>query len=294
MNIRIGTAPDSWGIWFADDPQQVPWPRFLDEVAEAGYEWIELGPPGYLPTVPAILLAEIERRSLKVASGWIHGRFEAASAWPEIEAQLLAVGERLAAVGAGHLVLIADAYTDRTGQMTRSARLTDDEHRRMVATLHRIAELARARFGLRVLVHNHAESCLEHAAQLEALLAQTDPSLVSVCLDTGWLAYLGYDVVDFMRLHHARIPYLHLKTVQREVLARVQAERLPIVKAVGLGVFCEPAHGIVDFPALYAVLCEIDFDGWALVEQDMYPATFDKPLPIARRTRAYLREIGLG
>ena len=41
MNIRIGTAPDSWGIWFADDPQQVPWPRFLDEVAEAGYEWIE-------------------------------------------------------------------------------------------------------------------------------------------------------------------------------------------------------------------------------------------------------------
>lgn len=39
---------------------------------------------------------------------------------------------------------------------------------------------------------------------------------------------------------------------------------------------------------------ELDFSGWAIVEQDMYPALFDKPLPIARRTRVYLKEIGLG
>lgn len=294
MNIRSGTAPDSWGIWFADDPQQVPWPRFLDEVVEVGYEWIELGPPGYLPTMPAVLRAEVLRRGLKVASGWIHGRFEVASAWPEIEAQLLAVGERLAALGAGHLVLISDAYTDRAGQLTRPTRLLEAEHQQMVATLHQIAELARARFGLRVLVHNHAGSCLEHVDQLETLLLQSDPSLLALCLDTGWLAYLGYDVVAFMRRHHARIPYLHLKTVQREVLARVQAEGLTTAKAVDLGVFCEPADGSVNFPALCEVLHEIDFDGWAIVEQDMYPAPFDKPLPIAKRTRTYLRDIGMG
>src|SRR2546425_12847708 len=51
--LRIGSAPDSWGVWFPDDEQQVPWRRFLDEVTEAGYEWIELGPYGYLPTDPA-------------------------------------------------------------------------------------------------------------------------------------------------------------------------------------------------------------------------------------------------
>ena len=38
--LRIGTAPDSWGVWFPDDPKQVPWQRFLDEVAQAGYSWI--------------------------------------------------------------------------------------------------------------------------------------------------------------------------------------------------------------------------------------------------------------
>ena len=52
MHLTIGSAPNSWGVWFADDPRQTPWHRFLDEIAEAGYEWMELGPFGYLPTDP--------------------------------------------------------------------------------------------------------------------------------------------------------------------------------------------------------------------------------------------------
>ena len=52
-NLIIGSAPDSWGVWHADDPAQVHWSVFLDEVAAAGYTWIELGPFGYLPTDPA-------------------------------------------------------------------------------------------------------------------------------------------------------------------------------------------------------------------------------------------------
>src|SRR6266576_2820620 len=48
--ILVGSAPDSWGVWFPDDPNQTPYTRFLDEVADSGYQWIELGPYGYLPT----------------------------------------------------------------------------------------------------------------------------------------------------------------------------------------------------------------------------------------------------
>src|SRR6185312_10444440 len=50
--LKIGTAPDSWGVWFPSDPEQVPAERFLAEVVEAGYEAIELGPYGYLPNDP--------------------------------------------------------------------------------------------------------------------------------------------------------------------------------------------------------------------------------------------------
>lgn len=58
--------------------------------------------------------------------------------------------------------------------------------------------------------------------------------------------------------------------------------------------FCEPAHGVIDYQALRDVLQQITYRGWLVVEQDMYPVEPDKPLPIARRTRTYLREIGLG
>ena len=65
MNVKVGSCPDSWGVWFPDDPKQIPWNRFLDEVAEAGYEWIELGPYGYLPTDINRLLARLKPRAIK-------------------------------------------------------------------------------------------------------------------------------------------------------------------------------------------------------------------------------------
>ena len=40
--LALGSCPDSWGVWFADDPRQPPWQRFLDELAGVGYEWLEL------------------------------------------------------------------------------------------------------------------------------------------------------------------------------------------------------------------------------------------------------------
>ena len=50
--LLLGTAPDSWGVWFPTDPQQVTWNTYLDEVANAGYVWTELGPQGFLPAGP--------------------------------------------------------------------------------------------------------------------------------------------------------------------------------------------------------------------------------------------------
>ena len=64
--IRVGTAPDSWGVWFPDDSRQTPYTRFLDEVVASGYTWIELGPYGYLPTDPEQLRDELGSRGLKM------------------------------------------------------------------------------------------------------------------------------------------------------------------------------------------------------------------------------------
>ena len=43
---KIGNAPCSWGVEFADDPRNPDWRRVLKENAEAGFTGIELGPVG--------------------------------------------------------------------------------------------------------------------------------------------------------------------------------------------------------------------------------------------------------
>src|SRR5262245_17357285 len=109
MKLDVGTAPDSWGVWFSDDPRQIPWRRFLDEVVLAGYEWIELGPIGYLPTDPATLRAELAARGLRATSGFISGALHEAEAWPVLERQARDAGALLADLAIPFMVLMSSA-----------------------------------------------------------------------------------------------------------------------------------------------------------------------------------------
>lgn len=295
MDIKIGSAPDSWGVWFPSDSKQTPWNRFLDEIVEAGYEWTELGPYGYLPTNLGQLRSELEKRKLKVSATFVMKALEDSALWPEIEQEVLGAGELLAQLGAKFMVLIDDTHTNLfTGEPIAPARLEPAGWKKLIDTTHRVAEIVRERFGLTVVFHPHADTHVEYEDQIERFLEDTNPATVSLCLDTGHHAYRGGDPVRFMRRHHERIPYLHLKSVYRHLQQKVEAEKIPFAKAVGMDLFCEPSEGAVDFPAFRDVLREINYSGFAIVEQDMYPAPFDKPLPIAARTRSYLREIGLG
>jgi len=295
MNITIGSAPDSWGVWFPSDPQQTPWHRFMDEIVEAGYEWTELGPYGYLPTDLPTLRRELNNRGLKVTGTFAMANVEEPSLWGELERQVLGAGERLAALDAKYLVLIDDTYTDLfTGEAIAPKRLDESAWGRFIETTHKVADIARDRFGLQLVFHPHAETHVEYEDQIEVFLEQTDPDRVSICFDTGHHAYRGGDPINFMRRHHDRIPYLHLKSIDPEIQERVEAEGIPFAEAVKMDMFVEPSKGAVDFLAFRDLLQEIDYNGYAIVEQDMYPAPFDKPLPIAKRTRAYLREIGIG
>ena len=295
MDVKIGSAPDSWGVWFADDPKQTPPGRFLDEIAAAGYEWTELGPYGYLPSDINVLNAELNQRNLKVAGTFVMVHLEDPEANPELERQLAGAGEMVAGTNGKYIILIDDTYSDLwTGELHVSKELDDDAWKRLVDKIQQVSQETQERFGLQTVFHPHAETHVEYEHQIERLIEETDPSLVSFCLDTGHHAYRGGDPIRFMKKHHQRIPYLHLKSVDREKQAKVEEKGITFAPAVGDGVFCEPSAGAVDFEAFRDVLKEIDFSGFAIVEQDMYPCDLDKPLPVAKRTRQYLRDIGIG
>lgn len=294
MNVRVGSAPDSWGVWFPSDPKQVPWQRFLDEVVEAGYEWIELGPFGYLPTDVDVLRKETATRGLRVSGTFVMAHMEDQDAWPALKTQIRTVAEILQSLDARFLVLIDDCYTNLfTGEQLRPERLNNVDWQSLIATAHWAGELARE-YGLTLVVHPHADTHIQDEDQIELMLEETDPELVQLCLDTGHHAYRGGDPIAFLAKHSARIPYLHLKSVDAGKRDRTLAGGIPFAQAVAEEMFCEPSRGVVDFPALRDELRRINFDGWAIVEQDMYPAPPDRPLAIARRTRKYIRELGIG
>jgi inosose dehydratase len=295
MRVTLGSAPDSWGVWFADDPKQTPWERCLDELAEAGYGWTELGPYGYFPTDPAELRRAFDARGMKLTAGIAIGELHTPGAFGAIEGHVTEVCELAAALGAPYLMLIAGSYRDGfTGEQLWDARLDDAAWGRLTETAGRIGRLTQERWGMRTVFHPHADTNVEYEDQIERFLAETDPAAVNLCFDVGHHEYRGGDAVAFMRAHHARIPYLHLKSVDPAIRADVLRENPPFGEAVARFMFVEPNAGSVDFPGLVEVLREIGFEGWGIVEQDMYPCDPDRPLPIAKRTHAYLKGLGLG
>jgi inosose dehydratase len=296
MAVRLGTAPDSWGVWFPEDPRQMPWHRFADEAVVAGYSIVELGPFGYAPTDPTTLRRELDARGLSLAGGTFGGPLHQPEAVPDLEEQVRQVGDVVGALGGDSLVLLPGSYRGDPGGITGPRDLTGDDWKRLVETTNRLGRLIRERFGgrLRLAFHPHADTPVEYAAQVERLLDDTDPALVGLCLDTGHYAYRDGDPVDLLRRRPDRIPYLHLKTVDAALHRRVHVEDLSFAEAVRLGICAEPPNGVIDFVAFKRQLDAVGFDGYAIVEHDLYPCAFDVPLPIARRTRDYFRSIDLG
>lgn len=293
--LRLGTAPDSWGVWFPDDPRQTPWPRYLDEVRDAGYEWTELGPFGYLPTDPSRLRDELDARSLTLTGGTVFvamhkGRDALAKAKADCDAEMATIGP----LGARHLVILPETYTDLEGTVTASPTLSDDEWRTLLSGMSELGAYVAGEYDAVLTFHSHADSYVGTQEQIERFLDGTDPETVHLCLDTGHVAYCGADNLKLIRDHPERVAYVHLKQVDTAILARVREEELGFAPAVRLGVMVEPPLGEPDMPALLYALDALDRELFCIVEQDLYPCEPDVPLPIATRTREYFRTCGLG
>jgi inosose dehydratase len=124
--------------------------------------------------------------------------------------------------------------------------------------------------------HPHAATYVETPAEIDALLARTDPSLIGLCLDTGHVTYGGGDAVAVARQHRARISHVHLKDVRRPVLDRARERGASFADAVADGVFAPLGDGDVDLAAVFSALGP-GYDGWLVVEQDRVVSEADAP-----------------
>jgi inosose dehydratase len=293
--LRLGTAPDSWGVWFPEDRDRLPWSRYLDEVRDAGYAWTELGPFGYLPTDPGELRAELDARGLGLSGGTVFvalhkGKEALEQAKAACDAEMATIGP----LRARHLIILPEGYTDLDGQVTTAPTLTDEEWTALNRGMSELGAYVADRHEAVLAFHTHADSHVGTQEEIERFLDGTDPESVGLCLDTGHVAYCGADNLRIIEDYPERIAYVHLKQVDTALCARVREERVGFAPAVRLGAMVEPPLGEPDMPAVLRALDGLDRELFCIVEQDMYACEPEKPLPIARRTLEYFRTCGLG
>ncbi|MEO0916549.1 MAG: TIM barrel protein [Pseudomonadota bacterium] len=294
MTIRIGNAPCSWGVEFADDARNPTWQTVLKEAADAGYKGIELGPVGFMPEDPVVLADGLAAHDLELIGGVVFRPFHDPAAWDDVLDGTVRTCKALAAHGAQHLVLIDSISPRRAPTAGRADEAEQMEKAEWDAYRDRIEAAAKigVDHGLTVGIHAHAAGFMDFEPELERLLNQVDERLLKICFDTGHHSYAGFDPVAFMERYIDRISYMHFKDINPKVKADVVANRTDFYTACGQGIFCNLGEGDVNFSRVREILLEKGFQGWCTVEQDCDPTLDVSPIDDARANRTYLQSIG--
>ena len=258
---RLAAAPISWGV--CEVPGwglQLPPERVLAEMAQLGFTATELGPQGWLPLDGARARAELDRHGLRLVGGFVPLVVHEAELGATREHAQRAAAQ-LAAAGADVFVAALVADLDWSAPPA----LDDDAWRRAGEHLRAIADDV-AGAGLELVLHPHAGTLVETAAQVERALAHTD---VPWCLDTGHLLIGGVDPGDFVREHGARIGHVHLKDVDARLADRLRRGELSLVQATQQGLFRPLGAGDARIDEVVRLLDDGGYERWLVLEQDI-------------------------
>lgn len=294
--IAVGCGQITWGQFGMGGPESEE--RVLAEIAAAGYEGAPAGPRGERSVAETVEL--YARHGLRPAPGYLGADFWKAERRERIleDARRHARFAReagctelyVAAGGFDHVTASGRTRRDLAGHVRPEDALTDEQFARFAQVLNEVGALTLEQ-GVRSCFHNHVGSVIETRAEVDRLMALTDPALVFLGPDTGHLAWAGADVVSFCRDYADRIRTLHLKDVHEDVVRRGRAEGWGYGTFTAHRLFGELGEGCVDFPAVFEILRGAGFAGWVITETDV--TRKPSALESARISREYLRSIGV-
>lgn len=298
--ISVANAPCSWGVLeFDRGTAPASYSQVLDEIRATGYDGTELGDWGFMPTDPARLRDELAARQLALVGAFV----PVALADPSTHAPGIETAVRTArllrdAGGSNAFIVLSDdnatvpVREQHAGRITAEHGLSARQWATFAEGATRIAKTVFDDTGLRTVFHPHGGGYVETSTEIDTLMTETDPTALGLCLDTGHLVYAGANPVDLLQRHASRVWHVHFKDCDPAVAARARAQGLGYLAAIRERLFCELGKGRVDFAAVITTLDQQAYDGWVVVEQDVFPG-LGTPRDSARRNREYLRSLGL-
>lgn len=138
-----------------------------------------------------------------------------------------------------------------------------------VKTLEKTGALAKEA-GIKLLFHNHAgelKDAGDGRSILEHLMDDTDPSLLYLEPDLGWMQIAGADPAYYLRKYKNRCPVVHFKDYYSECSPLPVTALTPAEYEPGAFQFRPVGYGIVPNAALYA-LAEEGAPKWYIMDHD--------------------------
>jgi inosose dehydratase len=184
---------------------------------------------------------------------------------------------------------LGGTFLQVTDQGNPSKEYSAQDIRTLGARMNALGRMAQD-FGLTLGYHPHFGTIGETRQGLGRVLEATDPRYVKLIADVAHLALGGSDPAEVIRTYGARLCFLHLKDVRKEIAAVARQDR-NLVEGKGPP-FCEIGLGTVNFGALAQALRAVRFSGWVVVELDGGNSTLGGPDASAAKNREALRKIG--
>jgi inosose dehydratase len=298
--IRVANAPCSWGILEFDHQSiAAPYGTVLDEIKQTGYAGTELGDWGFMPTDPAQLGQELSQRGLELVGAFVPVALADVRAHDDGVRSAVRTARLMRDAGAsGAFIVLADDNASvpererNAGRITAEHSLPEPAWITFAAGAEHVARAVREETGLRTVFHPHCGGYVETPDEIDRLMRLTDRALLGLVLDTGHIVYGGGDPLTVFEQHAERVWHVHFKDCDPAVARDARARGLGYLAAVRAQLFGELGTGAVDFAAVTAALNRQGYDGWIVVEQDVFPG-YGTPKDSALRNRKFLRSLGL-
>lgn len=253
MEAKLGHVVHTWG--------DAPLEAALAEIAAIGFRGVELFTQqvtSYVTDPPAFG-ALLHRYGLVLSSLYLPADLVHPALAGDTVDRASAAASFLHALGAGHLIVGEGSGPQPKADFEKAAQ-----------ALNRMGEACLDR-GVELCLHPHMGSIVQTPEQIDRIFALTDPAKVFFCLDTGHVAKGGSDPVETTRKLSSRLRFVHLKDMRSD------------------GRFVELGRGIIDHPAVLALLRELGYRGWILDEVPVSDATAPEPGASATLCFEYLQ-----
>ncbi len=289
FKVKLAMAPIGWTN---DDMPELggenTFEQCISEMALAGYTGSEVG--NKYPKDPVVLKSYLDIRGLTICNQWFSS-FLVSQPLKEVEKDFRVQLGFLKSLGAD---IIGPSEQTRSCQgqnvsvFRSKAVFSNEEFKRLARGMNYLGKIAKDQ-GMKLAFHHHMGTGVQTIEETERFLNETNSDYVYLLYDSGHFAFSEEDPVAALRKFIGRVAHVHLKDLRSNIFSEAKRADSSFLEAVKAGVFTVPGDGSIDFPSIFTILEDNNYEGWMVVEAEQDPAQAN-PFVYAKMAREYIRK----